>query len=321
MHVLVMGGTRFMGIAVVRRLLQRGHAVTTFNRGSRPISWPSHVTQIRGDRNNPADVAHLRNIVFDGVIDMSAYTPQQTQYLLDVIGRVPRFVHCSTAGVYAPQLVLPWPEDTPYGPWELWGQYAEDKIACERVLHATRPSNHATTAIRIPYALGPLNYEDREEFVLNRLLDGAEVLVPGDGQAVQQFVSSKQVAWAMVAALETFEGGGWRAYNIASPGFTSLVGFVQICAQLAGVDAKIQCVGGGPTGDGSRSVNRANPLFPFPNVNYVLDLEASVQAGIAPPPVSLSSMIASALAVLKARPERRVWARSKLERAYLGTTA
>jgi nucleoside-diphosphate-sugar epimerase len=317
MNILAMGGTRFMGIAVVRRLLDHGHSVTVFNRGTRAVSWPSPVAELKGDRNDPAAVAVLRNLTLDGVVDMSAYTPLQTQNLLAVAGSVPRFVHCSTAGVYTPQLVLPWPEETPYGPWELWGQYAADKIACERVLRAARPERLATTAIRIPYVLGPLNYEDREEFVLNRLLDGGEVLVPGDGQAVQQFVSSEQVAYAMVAALETLAGGGWRAFNIASPGFTSLVGFVQICAEVAGTSARVRCVGGGPTGDGSRSVNRANPLFPFPNVNYVLDLQASIRAGIAPPAVSLASMIDSALEALQARPERRVWMRTSLERAYL----
>ena len=317
MNVLVMGGTRFMGIAVVRRLLDRGHSVTVFNRGNRAVSWHGPVTQVRGDRNEPAALAALRDAPFDGVIDMSAYTPLQTQNLLVTLGAVPRFLHCSTGGVYAPQLVLPWPEETPYGPWELWGQYAADKIACEQVLQTARPEHLVTTAIRIPYVLGPLNYEDREEFVLNRLLDGEEVLVPGDGQAVQQFVSSEQVAHAMVAALETIEGGGWRAFNIASPGFTSLVGFVQICAEIAGTGARVRCVGGGPTGDGSRSVNRANPLFPFPNVNYVLDLQASVRVGIAPPAVSLASMIASALEALQARPERRAWKRTPLECDFL----
>jgi 2'-hydroxyisoflavone reductase len=320
MNILVMGGTRFMGIAVVRRLLDHEHSVTVFNRGTRAVSWPGPVAELKGDRNDPAAVAVLHHLALDGVIDMSAYTPLQTRNLLAVAGSVQRFIHCSTGGVYAPQLVLPWPEETPYGPWELWGQYAADKIACEHVLRAARPARLATTAVRIPYVLGPLNYEDREEFVLNRLLDGEEVLVPGDGQAVQQFVSSEQVAFAMVSALETFAGGGWRAFNIASPGFTSLVGFVWICAEVAGVSARIRCVGGGPTGDGSRSLNRANPLFPFPNVNYVLDLQASVRAGIAPPAVSLASMIASALEALQARSERRIWKRAPLERAYLRST-
>ena len=33
MRVLVMGGTRFNGLALVRELVKHGHEVTTFNRG------------------------------------------------------------------------------------------------------------------------------------------------------------------------------------------------------------------------------------------------------------------------------------------------
>jgi nucleoside-diphosphate-sugar epimerase len=259
----------------------------------------------------------LKHLAIDGIIDMSAYTPSQTGSILAVLADVPRFVHCSTGGVYAPEPILPWSEDTAYGPWEIWGQYAVDKIACEQALQEARPPTLATTAIRLPYVLGPANYEDREEFVLNRLLDRAEILIPGDGQGALQFVSSEQAAHALVAALEAFDSGGWRAFNVAAPYFTTLVGFVRTCAEVARVDANVRTVGGGPTGVGSSVLDRANPLFPFPNLSYVLDVEASVRAGIAPPPRSLRSMIADALEALLASPERRAWSRTAAELAYL----
>jgi nucleoside-diphosphate-sugar epimerase len=157
--------------------------------------------------------------------------------------------------------------------------------------------------------------------VLNRLLDGAEILIPGDGQAVQQFVSTRQVGHAMVAALETFDSGGWRAFNVGSPAFTSLLGFVQVCADVAGVNPVVRFVAGGPTGGEGNVFNPANAVFPFPNVNYVLDLEASRAARIAPPPVPLSAMIREALDVLRARPERRSWSRTAAELGHLGNAA
>ncbi len=99
------------------------------------------------------------------------------------------------------------------------------------------------------------------------------------------------------------------------------MGFVQICAEVAGVKPIMRCVGGRPAGDGSSTFSRHDALFPFPNVNYVLDINASIQAGIAPPPVSLYSLIASALDTLRASPERRSWSRSLAERAYLDMSA
>src|SRR5437667_1532467 len=148
MDVLVMGGTRFMGPAVVRELLQRGHLVTVFNRGSRTILWDGPVREVVGDRDRVEDLAQLRDAAFDAVIDLSAYQPEQTMNLLAILGRTPRLVHCSTGAVYAPQAVLPWPETTPYGPWSVWGAYARSKLECENVLHEHRAPEQSTLLLR-----------------------------------------------------------------------------------------------------------------------------------------------------------------------------
>jgi nucleoside-diphosphate-sugar epimerase len=311
-----MGGSRFAGLAIVRRLLERGQSVTTFNRGTHPVDWHGNVSEIHGDRDDPEAMAKLRSLPFDGVIDMSAYTTAQTRGLLDVLGDVPRLVHCSSGAIYQPQPVLPWPEETPHGPWPVWGAYSKEKLGCELLLRRRRLERGATTAIRLPYVLGPANFADREEFVLNRLLDTAEILIPGDGLGVQQFVSVSQVGHAMVAALETFDAGDWRVFNIASPEFTSLVGFVEICAEVAGADPLLRFVGGGATDLPGGVFNRFEAVFPFPNLNYVLDVTASVRAGIAPPPVSLREMIAESFEFLQSHPERRAWTRTAGERQY-----
>ena len=317
MDVLVMGGSRFAGIAVVQHLLERGHTVTTFNRGIHRVDWNGQVREIRGDRDDPAAIDQLRSIAFDGIVDMSAYTASQTRGLLEVLGDVPRLVHCSTGAIYQPQPILPWSEDTPDGPWALWGSYGVEKLGCEILLRTQRSPEAATTAIRLPYVLGPANFADREEFVLNRLLDGAEILIPGDGQAVQQFLSVDQVAHAMVAALERFDSGGWRAFNTASPGFVSLIGFVEICAELVRTTPGIRLVGGGPTGLHEEVFNRLEAAFPFPNVNYVLDVTASVASGIAPAPRCIREILTESFDYLHAHPERRSWTRTAGENVHL----
>ena len=323
MNVLVMGGSRFMGLATVRELLARGHSVTVFNRGTRAVEWPSPVTEMRGDRNDPQALKQLGTQAFEGVIDLSAYTGEQTRLLLAAPGMkdVPQWVHCSSGAVYAPQPILPWKENGPMGPWSMWGQYAVDKLDGERSLQTLRSANLATTALRLPFVLGPANYVDREEFVFNRLLDDATILLPGDGQAVVQFVSTRQVAQAMVGALETFAGGGWRVYNIASPGFCSLEGFVQICAGIVHKEPNVRTVGGGATGGAGEVFNGGNAVFPFPNANYVLDLDAAGQAGIAPQAETLNDMLVDAFEFLQADPARRKWARTPAEIRHLKENA
>jgi uncharacterized protein YbjT (DUF2867 family) len=51
MRLLVLGGTEFVGTAVVKDALGRGWDVTVLNRGSHPA--PPGVSVLRGDRTAP----------------------------------------------------------------------------------------------------------------------------------------------------------------------------------------------------------------------------------------------------------------------------
>ncbi len=314
----MIGGTRFIGVDTVERLLHRGHQVTIYNRGTRKGLWSGRVRELNGDRADPVALQQLADEQFDGIIDLCAYTARDTQTLLDVQGNVPRFVHMSSGTVYQLHSQLPWSEDAPYGPAPLWGAYAYGKIECERLLRTKRAEVDATTVIRAPWVLGARNYADREKFVLNRLLDREEILLPGDGKAVQQFVTSGQVAHSIVAALETFRHEGWQAFNIASPGFTSLEGFVRACASVAHVKPFFRHIGGGPTGTARLVFDMNNPVFPFPNENYVLDLTSSEKAGIASPKTALEAMIEDALVDLNSHIDQRRWSRTSAELSVLG---
>ena len=52
MKVLVMGGTRFNGLALVEELVKHGHTVTMFNRGASEAQVPASVRRLYGDRHN-----------------------------------------------------------------------------------------------------------------------------------------------------------------------------------------------------------------------------------------------------------------------------
>ena len=57
MKLLVLGGTEFVGRAIVDEGLNRGWEVTTFNRGTKPAQ--PGVTSIIGDRSTPHGLARL----------------------------------------------------------------------------------------------------------------------------------------------------------------------------------------------------------------------------------------------------------------------
>jgi nucleoside-diphosphate-sugar epimerase len=320
-RTLVMGGTRFLGVEVVDALLRAGHDVTVFHRGSREPVWYRPVVQVIGDRTVPADLAPLATAGFDAVVDLSAYRAAQTELLLEALPAVPRWVHVSTLNVYRPQPLLPWPEETPYGPHPLWGDYAVDKIGCERALRERRPEPLTTVVIRLPLVLGPRNFIAREEFVLNRLLDDQVILLPGDGQAVHQYVWIRHAARALARAVDVATDG-FRPFNVASRRcLTSLEGFVEVCAEVSGTTPRIRCVGGGATGEGLPVFNGVDCVFPFSNENTVGELSAADEAGLLEPFLPLHDMVAEALDALKADPERRNWTRTAAEQRVLDRLA
>ena len=74
MRILVLGGTRFLGRAIVDAALGRGDIVTIFNRGkSNPGLYPG-VETVAGDRTT--DLSPLDGRKWDAVIDVACYEPE-----------------------------------------------------------------------------------------------------------------------------------------------------------------------------------------------------------------------------------------------------
>ena len=51
MRILILGGTRFLGRALVEAALERGHQLTLFNRGQSDPGLFPEVEQLHGDRD------------------------------------------------------------------------------------------------------------------------------------------------------------------------------------------------------------------------------------------------------------------------------
>ena len=72
--MLILGGTAFLGPAVVRAARAAGYTVTLFNRGrTNPHLFPE-LEKLRGDRDS-GDLAALEGRSFDVVVDTSGYVP------------------------------------------------------------------------------------------------------------------------------------------------------------------------------------------------------------------------------------------------------
>jgi nucleoside-diphosphate-sugar epimerase len=102
MRILLLGGTRFLGPPLVRRLSAMGHAIAVFHRGRTPADLPADVEHILGDRDRLTEhTTELRRFRPQVVIDLIAYYERHAVGLLDVFrGVAERAVVLSSGDVY-----------------------------------------------------------------------------------------------------------------------------------------------------------------------------------------------------------------------------
>lgn len=263
MNILIIGGSQFAGLEAVKLLAKRGHRLTVFNRGRHVISYPSGVRHIEGDRN----LGFGKMGEFDTVIDMCSYKGEQTNIALKDL-KFDFFLHMSTAAVYRKSEKFPLTEESPVGDWPLWGGYNKGKVECERVLER---NGARYAAIRPVYILGPRNPLPREIFIYSSLVKRIPLILPGDGQALVQFVSVRDVAKSMVAIAENKMEG---IFNCAGPDVITLEGLVEEMGKIAGREPRIKF---NSSADGERFNEKE---FPFANENFFCSAQKLTSKGI-----------------------------------------
>ncbi|WP_338442125.1 NAD-dependent epimerase/dehydratase family protein [Synechococcus elongatus IITB4] len=227
MRILVIGGSRFIGVALVRQLLAAGHEVTVLNRGSRPA--PTVVEQLVGDRHDPLTLAQLKGRSFDVVFDNTGREAAETQALVASLnGQFQQLIYVSSAGVYAASDQLPLRESDPVDPQSRH----RGKFETEDWL---RQQGLPFTAFRPVYIYGPSNYNPIEQWFFDRILRDRPILIPGSGLHLTQLGHVEDLAAAMVAAVNHPRAIG-QVYNLSGDRYVSFDGLARACAIAAGRD-------------------------------------------------------------------------------------
>lgn len=114
MRVLVLGGTAFVGRAIVSDALRQGVEVTLFGRGRTGTELFPGVPRRIGDRDT-GDYGALAEGSWDAVVDVSGYVPRHVGQAMAALGdRVGRYLFISSHAVYVRTGVGPGSdEDTP----------------------------------------------------------------------------------------------------------------------------------------------------------------------------------------------------------------
>ena len=240
--VLFIGGTGVISTACARAAVADGFAVTLLNRGTSSTHEPAAGAEVltADIRDAGAVRAVLGRREFDVVVDFLTFTTGQLESNLDLLdGRFGQYVFISSASAYqTPPTHGPVTESTPLRN-PLW-QYSRDKIACEDLLVAryreqglpvtiVRPS-HTYDHTLLPFTGGWT--------VVQRMLEGREVVVPGDGTSWWTLTHHEDFARAFVRLLDRPQAIG-EAFHITSDEALTWDQIHQEVAAAAGVEARI----------------------------------------------------------------------------------
>ena len=230
MRILIVGGTRFIGIYLTQLLVEQGHEVVLFNRGNRPAPIEG-IQEIHGDRTDPAQLQEtLTNESFDAIFDNNGREQAHTQPLADLFkGKVKHFVYMSSAGVYLKSDQMPHVEGDAVDPQSRHrGKHETEAYLAEKGL--------PFTSIRPTYIYGPKNYNDLEAWFFDRIVRDRPIPIPGNGMHLTQLGHVKDLARAMQSVLGSETAVG-QIYNISGERCVSFDGLARACAITAGKSA------------------------------------------------------------------------------------
>lgn len=248
LKLLVLGGTRFLGPAVVEAALARGHTVTLFNRGrSNPHLFPD-LEKLVGDRDPDvgAGLAALEGRAWDAVVDTCAFVPRVAEASARLLsGRVGHYALVSTVSVYSDLGPLGLDEDAPVGTLDdpsveevTNTTYGPLKALCEDAVEAGFEGR--TTIARPGLIVGPRDRTHRFAYWPLRVRAGGEVLAPGDGRDPVQWIDVRDLAGFLVTSVEDEVTG---RFNVVGPRVeASMAELVHGCKAVTAGDARFTWV-------------------------------------------------------------------------------
>lgn len=255
MQCLVVGGTGFLGGAIVEALISDGHTVSILARGKTISDFGTDIETIRADRYE--DLTALEGRQFDWVFDTCAYTPAAVERLLNVLGEsTSRYVLISSVSAYGSfaqeglnetanvpdaseedyEKAASLPDEDRASAFAYGASYGPLKRACEK--EAEDLFGERATALRVGLLVGAGDYTDRLTWWVRRLDeasgDRTKVPVPAPIDRLVQMIDVRDAAkFALRCA--SFELSG--IWNVTGRPFSLREGLLGI-AKVSGSKAQ-----------------------------------------------------------------------------------
>ncbi|MEG8275877.1 NAD-dependent epimerase/dehydratase family protein [Streptomyces sp. AHA2] len=242
MRLLMLGGTEFVGRAVVEAALERDWDVTVFHRGRHQA--PPGARTLLGDRTAPGGLAALAGDTgeWDVVVDTWSAAPRAVADAARLLrDRAAHYVYVSSCSVYAWAPPAGYGEDAPLvqgaSAEAEQTDYARDKRGGElAVLDAF--GEDRSVLVRSGLILGPYENIGRLPWWLERTARGGPVLAPGPRELPLQYVDVRDLAaWILHAAQRRLSG----PYNLIGPqGHATMGRLLEACVRVTGGRAELR---------------------------------------------------------------------------------
>lgn len=230
----VLGGTGFIGRALVAQLCRSGRSVRVIGRGPAPQVLPAGASYVRADINDRNDLrglfdsaSEVIDLVYgsvpkasfeDPIADIIAFLPSSVAVMEELTrSKVERFIYISSGGtVYGEATTLPMTEDHPTRPIS---PYGVTKLALERYADLYRVCRDVPSIIARPgNAYGELQAGDvGQGFIATaiwRCLRQQDITVFGERGTTRDYIHVDDIATALMALLD--QGVIGETYNIGT---------------------------------------------------------------------------------------------------------
>lgn len=212
MKILVLGGTRFFGIPMVKALLEDGHEVTIATRGKTPDSFGDRVRRIALERTSADSMKEmLAGKRFDTVIDKIAYSSNDIRYAMEALD-CGQYIQMSSTAVYQPKHMNIAEEefDGTAAPVKWCCRqdfpYAEIKRQAEYALRQ-KYADRNWIAVRYPFVIGKDDYTGRLRFYVEHAMKGVPMMIDNPDCQMGFIRSDEAGRFLAFLAGKDFRGG------------------------------------------------------------------------------------------------------------------
>ena len=212
LNILILGGTNFVGPAIVHALNDAGHKLTLFNRGiTNPHLFPQ-LPKIRGDRDNGREVyQQLQKKQWDIVIDVWPSNPTFVEEAAESLQNYTKhYIYISSIAVYANYKQINMPETAPLIEGNAYEKdnYSLNKKLCEKHIQHFFPNN--SSILRAGAIVGLRDDGVHFPYLVARIAEQSHIIAP-DSDAPTQLIDVKDIAYFVRLCIEKRHSG---CYNL-----------------------------------------------------------------------------------------------------------